>query len=504
MQEDTASPFQFDQCGDLTSLGQVLAEAGYTQAALAETVVRYDQTARLDTPMLQRRTATLNPFHTLVQLFFLGQRVPVEAARTALGPRSLNQLLASGLLLQGIDTNVRSEAMLIPYDDMLIVHDFPAEVLGRPEPANHVLGVGRASITLANLTVRRAGETVLDLGTGSGIQALLAARHAIHVIATDVSPRALNFTAMNLRLNGVTNVELRQGDLYEPVAQGQFDLLVANPPFVISPDASFLYRDSPLPGDAVSENVIRGAPARLREGGFAVVLYNWYHRDEEWSTRLRPWVADSGCDAWLLCFKTDDPISYAANWLRPTDGSDRERYGALLDSWLEYYKRMGIERISYGAAILRRRPAHANWIRTDTVPSGQGIGRCSAQIQRIFANQDFLDDLQDERQILDQMLVLAPDHQLEHALKAEDGGWTVKEAILKQGEGLQFIGRVDRLVSVVLAGCDGHHALRELVADVAKGLGISFEAVAPATLSVVRTLMQMGFLSLAAQQPGSS
>ena len=197
--------------------------------------------------------------------------------------------------------------------------------------------------------------------------------------------------------------------------------------------------------------------------------------------------------------RTDDPLTYAANWLRPTDGHDPARYDRLLDTWLQYYAQMGIEAISYGAVILRRRAAHTNWLRADAVPSGQGVGSCSAQIQRIFAAQDFLESLPDERQLLDHVLVLAPDHQMEHVLKAEDGGWTVKEAVLKQEQGLQFTGRVDRLVSTVLAGCNGQHTLRMLVADVAHGLGIAVEAVVPACLSVVRQLMQMGFLSVASR-----
>jgi hypothetical protein len=83
-----------------------------------------------------------------------------------------------------------------------------------------------------------------------------------------------------------------------------------------------------------------------------------------------------------------------------------------------------------------------------------------------------------------------------HVLKASDGGWTVTESLLKQSEGLQFTGHVDRLVSTVLAGCDGQHPLRMLVADVAQGMGVSEEAVEPACLKVIRQLLQFGFLSI--------
>ena len=68
--------------------------------------------------------------------------------------------------------------------------------------------------------------------------------------------------------------------------------------------------------------------------------------------------------------------------------------------------------------------------------------------------------------------------------------------MLKQEQGLEFTGQVDRLVATVLAGCDGRHALREMIADVAQGLGVDFTTVAPPSLRVIRQLMQLGFLSV--------
>src|SRR5690606_29971451 len=129
--------------------------------------------------------------------------------------------------------------------------------LGTALPADHVLGVGGASRTLAELVVPIQVERGLDLGTGCGIQALLIARHAATVVATDISSRALAFAELNAQLNGVRNIEFRLGSLFEPVEGESFDLVISNPPFVITPRASgvteYEYRDGGLIGDALVE-----------------------------------------------------------------------------------------------------------------------------------------------------------------------------------------------------------------------------------------------------------
>ena len=79
-----------------------------------------------------------------------------------------------------------------------------------------VPGIQSPSVTLAKLAVRRRVAAALDLGTGCGIQALLAAKHAEHVVATDVNPRALAFAGFNARLNGIDNIEFRLGNGSSP------------------------------------------------------------------------------------------------------------------------------------------------------------------------------------------------------------------------------------------------------------------------------------------------
>ena len=156
-----------------------------------------------------------------------------------------------------------------PDTDWYVVSD-----IGAPATPDHVLGLGGASLTLARITPRRDVGRAMDLGCGAGSQVLHAARHASRVVATDTNPRALRLTALTAALSGIPEeqLDLREGSLFAPVSDERFDLVVSNPPFVISPSHRFTYRDAGLPGDELSRLVVRGAAAHLapgRDGGGA-------------------------------------------------------------------------------------------------------------------------------------------------------------------------------------------------------------------------------------------
>jgi release factor glutamine methyltransferase len=78
-----------------------------------------------------------------------------------------------------------------------------------------------------------ADADVLDMGTGSGICAVFAARHSRRVVAVDINPAAVRCASINARLNHLEHcIEVRYGDLFAPVAGERFDLIVFNPPFL--------------------------------------------------------------------------------------------------------------------------------------------------------------------------------------------------------------------------------------------------------------------------------
>jgi methyltransferase family protein len=162
-----------------------------------------------------------DPLGILVRLFLLALPVEAATAAEALAPVEISELESSGLLVRE-EGNLRSPVRLTPFEDLLIASDHDPR---GPMPRDYVPGLNNAAETLAALLVRRPCSRALDLGTGCGVQALIAARYSERVVATDVNPRALGFGRLSAALNGLENIEWRQGSLFDPVRGERFDSL---------------------------------------------------------------------------------------------------------------------------------------------------------------------------------------------------------------------------------------------------------------------------------------
>jgi release factor glutamine methyltransferase len=140
---------------------------------------------------------------------------------------------------------------------------------------------------------RLQGARVLDLCTGSGLLAIEAARRgAREVTAIDVSRRAVIATRMNARLNGV-HVRALRGDLFSPVAERRFDLIVANPPYLPSegpalPDRGAVRAwEGGLDGRAFIDRICREAQAHMTPGGVLLLLQSSLSADRTTAGDLR-------------------------------------------------------------------------------------------------------------------------------------------------------------------------------------------------------------------------
>jgi methylase of polypeptide subunit release factors len=446
-----------------------------------------------------------DPVSTLTRLFLLGLPVPVAQARAALAPLALDSVPA---LLRRDGDAIRARLEVRPYaaahgrDSWWVVSDFGSDVRPGPLAPDHVLGIGGASLTLAQATIRTPVARALDLGTGCGVQALHLAEHSGTVTATDLSARALRLAATTAALSG-QSWRLLAGSLLEPVAGERFDLVVANPPFVVSPglDATsggFDYRDSGLGGDGVSRALLRDLPKQLAPGGVAQLLANWIvPADGAWRERLGGWLADGGCDAWIWQREIADPGEYVTMWLRDAGeqpGTDRWR--ARYDRWLDWFATAGVAAVGMGLVTLWRTDADDPVVVCEDVP--QAIEQPAGTHLPAWIERARWLRAQDDATLLAAALrcadgVVRVRHDL-RASGADHTGWHTELTQLRQSHGMRWELEVDDAVAAVVAACDGATPLAVPVQVLAASLGRAADEVAGALLPVVRDLVQRGFL----------
>ena len=123
----------------------------------------------------------------------------------------------------------------------------------------------------------RPGARVLDLCTGTGALAIVAAQAGAETTAIDISRRAVLNVRLNAALNGV-HVEALRGDLLTPVAGREFDVIVTNPPYVPAAEQRLPDRGlerawkAGLDGRVVIDRITAEAPSYLRPGGALLIV----------------------------------------------------------------------------------------------------------------------------------------------------------------------------------------------------------------------------------------
>jgi hypothetical protein len=428
----------------------------------------------------------------LLRLFVLGTPVPRDAARDALGPLPLETWL-SGNVIEADAHDVRARIAIRPVPGLerwLVAHDLVG-ASGRQIARDHVLGLSASTMALAGSTIRRPIGSAFDLATGCGIQALHASAHADRVVASDLNPRALALAKLTMELNGVENIDFRVGDRFEPVADETFDLVVANPPFVISPSHRYLFRDAGLPTDELCRSIVRSAADHLAEGGHAVILASWAHvAGQDWRQRLAGWFSRTGCDALVLEREAVDPAAHAASWLRQTEPPDRwdPEYG----EWMAYDEQHGIEAIGFGLIAMRLRGSGTAWFRAEEAPQDFAMP-CGDHLGAVFELADFLDAHPGDT-LLGATLRVAPDVVLDERARPTPDGWSPSDRRLRQTAGLRFDGEVDAGMAAIVTACDGQRPLAAILAEVAASVGVDRGRVEEAAMPVIRRLVQQGFL----------
>jgi methylase of polypeptide subunit release factors len=476
---------------------------------------------RGETTPARRAVRSAGAAGTLVRLFLLGDALPRAEVAGALEPVDVDEAVAAGLLRTDGGL-VAATLDLRPHADSGLPEAAPWWVLsdlevapggdvaeqsstmrrGRTADREHVLGTGAASMSLARAMVRRPVDSLLDVGTGSGVQVLHASGHARSLTATDVSERALAMARVTFALSGL-DVECLAGPWLEPVAGRRFDQIVSNPPFVPGPpQVEHVYRDAGLGGDGASALLVGQLPGYLAEGGVAQLLASWLITSEDWTERPRTWLAEAaasatpgGLDAWVVQRDVADPALHVGTWLRDAGVDPASPPGTeLSERWLDWLAGAGVHAVGFGFVTLRR-----------TAPDVAGTVVCEdlrqshddplgPEIAAWLDRTAWLADRPDEA-LLDERLLVPETVALERGLVSTDEGWSPVAATLVRLDGPQWRHDVDELGVALLGGCRGHLALRDLLGLLALAHDRDADELARAALPVVRDLVRHGMLT---------
>lgn len=527
----------------LESLGQLLTGLNYTYdgieallGARAFEAMRRDQVVpgvyRID--QILGREASPETFSAeqqalaqLVAFFLLGQTLTRQELEEALGQAGVALLTNLALAEENQEGLLRAAVDLRPHaaDDgleLLVASDLGAHQRPGVLRKDHVLGVGHASLTLAQLTERRPVGRALDLGTGCGIQVFHLLAHAQHVTATDISARALAFTRFNLLLNAdalgldaqnlEARVSLRLGSLLEPVAGETFDLVVSNPPFVITPrrpgeqaSDQFTYRDGGMAGDGIVSTLVEQLPSVLAPGGRAQMLGNWEVPLEadgqlaDWQQRPQAWVGEE-TEAWFIQRELLTPEEYAETWLRDaSENRDPAHYRQAYSDYLRDFADRQVGAIGFGMIWLRKPQLAQAGERLHrfeeiTYPIQQPI---ASFISQAVDHYDRVTALTDQQLDASYLLVAEDVTEERHATPGSEHPSVI---LLRAGAGLRRTILETTETSGFVSACDGDLTVGQILGALSALLDWEGNDQMDVTRRNIRELLEKGFLLIAEQE----
>ncbi len=294
-------PLPLRMCGEehFTRVRFYFQEAQYTEARLCRIlgISELRNFPELDSKQIGLRRDGPPHLLLLVKLFFLLVPVPAQDLEAVTPAEFRDSLMALDLLRAreesdsegGITRAYFSPVWLYPVKDFLMASDQGKDSSQAVFPA-----LGELTFRFLKLVEAASSSSALDLCSGSGIAGLILSQRSQHVVASDISARAVHFARFNCLLNGCKNVEVIQSDFYLALGGETFDLIVAHPPYVPSLSNSVVWRDGGSTGENAIRQIVEGLVQFLRPGGtFLSACAGFDTESQLFEQRVRGWLGDT-------------------------------------------------------------------------------------------------------------------------------------------------------------------------------------------------------------------
>lgn len=485
-------PLRWGTSAQFEQLRAVLEQAAYTEAAICE---RYGISGIHQFPKshAQPRPAPRDALELLCRLFLESESVEDHTVDSIL-PSLARELLQFFGLMAHQENSYRATVMLYPTQSLYIASDSTTAQPDAVYPA-----ITRQTRSFLAMLPPRPCEYFLEMCAGTGIAALVAARRwARHAWACDITRRAVDYAEFNRRLNGIENMTVLRGDLYEPVAGMTFDRIVAHPPYVPALHPQQVFRDGGEDGEQITRAIIAGLPRHLRAGGsFYCAALGSDRKSAPFEMRLRKMLGEASgeFDILLASREVFTPLEYCLQQCGQDSAAEISRQQAV-------FQRLEIQRLLTCAMVMRRRSAAGTVV---TIRRQMGPETGNAEMEWLLDWETAATDPAHLERVLDCRPVCSTAIRLRTTHTLQNQQWTLAECSLETEWPFALRAQAPSWSAVLVTRCDGRNTARQHFRALLEQGALPPESSEQDFARFVSRLISGGFLSVpgsAARQPG--
>jgi SAM-dependent methyltransferase len=433
----------------------------------------------------------------LVRLFLIGEIVEHSQLESYIPAAIIEALAAFGVIARypGRPADWYATAALYPAYGLYIVSDRWTSPEASPIH-------GAADVVYPAITVNTAQfletlpeepcESFLDLCAGTGIAALVAAsRYARHAWSADITEAAVHCAEFNRRLNGIENLTVVRGDLYEAVSDKKFDRIAANPPHMPSLKRAELWADGGRLGDHITRQIIEGLPKYLVPGGrFYCVTAGPDRKGEGFENRMRGWLGEHApqFDLFLFERRLFDPAQIAHQQAARTRGGLAE-----VELWKELFDEHEVEHIFYGPFLVQKKAIPGDAV---TVRRQKGSRLGSAEIEWLRAWETAAVHPEMLRRLLDSRPVASRGLELHVVHRMHDGKLAPQRFNLQTEYPFEVQCPIQPWTAYLIGRCDGKTSGHQLLQFLKENQFLAADEPEEQFADYLRDMVSGGFLEI--------
>jgi len=411
---------------------------------------------------LAEKLSNDDPLDLVIRLFLIGASIDRGDAERAFPPPAWEASRDLGLVESEANDPEKYFATiaLYPVGDLFIISDRWTNPDGSPKPSFSDIvypALSHNSLELLKWLPEEPCEAFLELCGGTGAAALQAAKLAKKTCAADITGRSAHFAKFNGALNGATNFESLEGDLYAAVKGQTFDRICAHPPYVPVLQPKDIYFGGGEDGEEITRRIIEELPDYLRPGGRLYCRTLGSDREgAPFEKRIREWlgVKQSEFDVAVFVGKNIEPFRFAVESAAKSGRGKQE-----VNDWRSLFGRHHIQDLLVGLIVIQRvnQPRPAFTVRrTLGEQHGRNVLDWILQWEKRMMQPGVLEDLPAMKPNVSPHMNLNIRHQV------ESGELIPRDFTLLTAFPFPLDTKLQPWMCSMICRCDGKHTIAEL------------------------------------------